>query len=65
MREDVCLIFALGSVSRNVVPRAIFPDTVHREQGMYWKILSLEIYHSMSPLIARKIPRNPSLKCDV
>ena len=37
-REDVFLIFALGSVSRNTVPRAIFPNTLPREQGVYWII---------------------------
>ena len=33
--EDVCLIFVLGSVSRNTVPRAVFPNTVPRDQGVY------------------------------
>ena len=33
--EDVCLIFALGSVSRNTVPWAIFPNTLPREQEVY------------------------------
>ena len=42
-REDVCLIFVLGSVSRNTVPRGVFPNTLAREQEVYWKILSLKI----------------------
>ena len=42
-REDVCLIFVLGSVSRNTVPREVFPNTLVREQEVYWKILSLMI----------------------
>ena len=42
-REDVCLIFVLWSVSRNTVPREVFPNTLVREQEVYWKILSLMI----------------------
>ena len=42
-REDVCLIFVLGSVSRNTVPREVFPNTLAREQEVYAKILSLMI----------------------
>ena len=42
-RKDVCLIFVLGSVSRNTVPREVFPNTLVREQEVYWKILSLMI----------------------
>ena len=41
--EDVCLIFILGSVSRNTVPRGVFPNTLAREQEVCWKILSLKI----------------------
>ena len=33
--EDVCLIFVLGSVSRNTVPRGVFPNTLPREQEVY------------------------------
>ena len=33
----------LESVSRNTVPRAIFPNTLPREQGVYWIIWSLII----------------------
>jgi hypothetical protein len=39
----VCLIFILGSVSRNTVPRGVFPNTLAREQEVCWKILSLKI----------------------
>ena len=38
-RKDVCLIFVLGSVSRNTVPGEVFPNTVPREQEVYWMIL--------------------------
>ena len=36
--KEVCVIFALGFVSRNVVPGAIFVNTLPREQGVYWPI---------------------------
>ena len=36
--EDVFLIFALGSLSGNTVPRAVFPNTLPREEGVYRKI---------------------------
>ena len=42
-REDVCLILVLGSVSRNTVPRGVFPNTLPREQEVYRIILSLKI----------------------
>ena len=32
------LIFALGSISGNTVPRAIFPSTLPREEGVRLKI---------------------------
>ena len=35
---DVVLIFALGSVSRNIIPRAVFPNTLPREQVVYSKM---------------------------
>ena len=38
LREDVFLIFVLGSVSRNTVPRAVFANTLTRERGVYRKI---------------------------
>ena len=41
--EDVCPIFILGSVSRNIVPRAIFPNTLPREQWVYFIMWSFEI----------------------
>ena len=42
--EDVCLIFVLGSVSRNTVPRGVFPNTLPREQEVYGQIIwSLKI----------------------
>ena len=46
--EDLILIFAPENVSRNTVPRAAFPSTLPREQGVYsisWflKIISLGI----------------------
>ena len=51
--EDVCLIFALESASRNTVPRAIFPNTLPRGQGVYWIIWSLEIISfGIAPLLA-------------
>ena len=37
-RKDVFLIFALGRVWRNTVPRAVFPRTLPRAQGVYWMI---------------------------
>ena len=40
-QNDVNLIFALGSVPRNTVPRAVFPNTLPRQQGVYWTIWSL------------------------
>ena len=36
LSEDVFLIFAQGNVSRNTVPRAVFPNTVLRAQGVYY-----------------------------
>ena len=42
-REDVFLILPLGSVSENTVPRAVFPCTLPREQGVYWIMWSLKI----------------------
>ena len=36
LSEDVFLIFAQGNVSRNTVPRAVFPNTVPRVQGVYY-----------------------------
>ena len=38
LHEDVCLIFAL--TSRSNEPRAIFPNTLPREQGVNLIILS-------------------------
>ena len=38
MSEDMFLIFALESVSRNTVPGAVLPSTIPRKQGVYWKI---------------------------
>ena len=40
-REDVFLIFSLGSVCGNTVPRAVFLRTLPRAQGLYWMISSL------------------------
>ena len=40
-QNDVNLIFALGSVPRNTVPRAVFPNTLPRQQGVYWTIWAL------------------------
>ena len=34
LRKDVFPIFVLGSISRNTVPRAVFPNTLPREQGV-------------------------------
>ena len=42
-REDVCLISVQWSVSRNTVPWGVFPNTLPREQGVYWIIWSLNI----------------------
>ena len=46
-REDVCLIFALESASRNTVPRKIFPNTLPRanirhtsSRGKHWQCSS-------------------------
>ena len=40
-REDVFLVFSLGSVWGNIVPRDVFPCTLPRAQGVYWIIRSL------------------------
>ena len=40
-REDVSLVFALGSLPGNTVPRDVFPCTLPRAQGVYWIIWSL------------------------
>ena len=37
-REDVFPIVAPGSESSNAVPRAVFPNTLPREQGVNWII---------------------------
>ena len=37
-REDVFLIFALGSVRGNTVPRAVYLRTLPKAQGLYWII---------------------------
>ena len=37
-RVDVLLIFPIGSVSENAVPRVVFPYTLLRELGVYWII---------------------------
>ena len=42
-RKDVCVIFVLGSVSRNTVPRVVFPNTLPREQEVYRIVCSLKI----------------------
>ena len=41
--KGVCLIFVLGSVSRNTVPWGVFPNTLSREQEVYRIIWSLKI----------------------
>ena len=42
-RDDVFLIFAQGRVRKNTVPRAVFPRTLPRAQGVYWIIWSPQI----------------------
>ena len=41
--KDVCLISGQGSVSGNIVPWKVFPNTLPREQRVYWIIRSLNI----------------------
>ena len=41
--KDVCLVFVLGSLSRNTVPRVVFPNTLPREQKVYRIVWSLKI----------------------
>ena len=67
-REDVFLVFALGSVWRNTVPRDVFPCTLPRTQGVYWISSNInpvgseyqEIY-SYSALIIDNVKINTSL----
>ena len=40
-REGVFLIFALGSVSRNTVPWAVFPNTLPRKTWSEWSNLAV------------------------
>ena len=75
-REDVFLVFALGSVRRNTVPRDVFPCTLPRTQEVYWISSNInpvaseyqEIY-SYSALIIDSVKINTSLvmmrECDV
>ena len=39
-REDVFLVFSLGSVRGNTIPRDVFPCTLPRAQGVYWTTCS-------------------------
>ena len=52
--EDMCLIFVLGSVSRNTVPWGVFPNTPPREQECH-----VIQYHPCCQWISR----NTSLQC--
>ena len=55
--EDVCLIFVLGSVSRNTVPRGVFPNTLPREQEVYRNISEYDLWRSCH-LISSLFPLN-------
>ena len=43
---DICQ----GNVSRNTVLRAVFPSTLPRDEGVHWKIWSLEISFIIAPV---------------
>ena len=67
-REDVFLVFALGSVWGNTVPRDIFPCTLPRTQGVYWISSNInpvaseyQEIHSYSALIIDSVKINTSL----
>ena len=61
-RKDVCLIFTLGSVSRNTIPSAIFPISSLRcrpcTAGGVLEIISFVIIPVSSEI------KNTSLRCD-
>ena len=58
--EDVYLIFVLRSVSRNTVPREVFPNTLPREQEVYRNISEYDLWrscHVISPLFPLNIKK--------
>ena len=58
-REDMCLIFALGSVSRNTVLRAVFPNTLLGSRILD-NMISVVLLIQYLPML----PRNTSQQCN-